>query len=261
MTADRDRLESGPGSTPADLDVIISSGLRGSVDGVGRVQPGELAARLRELDSRSRRQGRGSATSAPANRRRGRYVGIAVAASILMAAAGIGIWLTNDGGNSELDVVSEEPPPPPVGPFDGYATGWHEIDTSPLPSLEAVTMAFVDTELVVAGAPTGVGRAPTSSPTTWWSAPGVSCRTLPDRCTDRRNGGAVVAVAAAQGASPGAAVAGQWSVLEGFDEGTPPGASRARYRSLRDSRVQGRWDHAHRPGSSTSCGPATAWST
>ncbi|MCB0952920.1 MAG: hypothetical protein KDB13_09435, partial [Microthrixaceae bacterium] len=87
-------------------------------------------------------------------RRRGRYVGIAVAASILMAAAGIGIWLTNDGGNSELDVVSEEPPPPPVGPFDGYATGWHEIDTSPLPSLEAVTMAFVDTELVVAGART-----------------------------------------------------------------------------------------------------------
>ena len=223
MTADRDRLESGPGSTPADLDVIISSGLRGSVDGVGRVQPGELAARLRELDSRSGRQGRGSVTTAPADRRRGRYVGIAVAASILMAAAGIGIWLTNDGGNSELDVVSEEPPPPPVGPFDGYATGWHEIDTSPLPSLEAVTMAFVDTELVVAGARTDGSGSGTDLfaydvvERTW--------RELPDpHLTGAQivgTGGAVVAVAAAQGASPGAAVAGQWSVLEGFDEGTP----------------------------------------
>lgn len=117
------------------LDATIRRGLVAATDEVDEVNPHVLA---RQLAARR-------AAAEPAGPpRRPRL--LAAAAVVVLAAVGVGIWAV--GRDDGVNVVVDQPD---TTGFENWATGWHELDTGPVPAMNGASLAWTGERVVVAG--------------------------------------------------------------------------------------------------------------
>lgn len=144
-----------------DLDDLIRRGLDSATAAVPELSPDELARSLRAASARD-----GGPRSGD---RRTDHRLLLVAAMLLLLAAvgGAAALVLRDDGTDEL--TADRGRPREAEGFAGWGTGWHELDTGPIPVGEPPSLAWFDGRLYAA-APIGSAQdSPPTDATSFWS--------------------------------------------------------------------------------------------
>ena len=131
------------------LDRTIRSGLVALVDQAPDPAPFPTDAAA-EAAARTASEESGSGEQQPHHRRPGsrRLPHLSIAAALVLAVVGLGLWVTRDGGTG-IDAVHDTPVDP--GGFDGWEAGWHTIDTGPVSAMNGAQLSWTGSRLIVAG--------------------------------------------------------------------------------------------------------------
>jgi hypothetical protein len=128
-----------------ELDETIRRGLRAATDDVDGIDPAALARRLEE---RRARAGSTAAVEEVRDRRPRRALAVA-AALVLVAGAALGGFLLT--GDREGRFAATDPGAPEPRGFEGWAQGWHQLDTGPVPAMNSHFLVRWGDRLVVIG--------------------------------------------------------------------------------------------------------------
>lgn len=146
-----------------ELDERLRTGLQAATDSIDTISSDALAE---QIDARASATASMARAGAPSHRPL-----LAVAAVVLLVAGLVGIGLATTLGDRGVDVFADDPPtsvpPTPSDPFEGWAPGWHRIDTTVAQGAHASSMVWHDGLLYLAAAPATADEALATTTPAW----------------------------------------------------------------------------------------------